>query len=161
MESSKNISNTLLLEIKRLKEENDMLKKELSENTVIESMNYMKDTYNSLEREYQNLKEEFDLILEKYDKIETDSNYLQKDAKFLYTIQTTTLQITILSLEKLRYLSDSIDHLLNKDKTSFDDFNIELNYIKTDIKNITSYMKTCRDVLESIPAKMLRLVHLT
>lgn len=157
MESSKQNINTLLLEIKRLREENSSLKNELSENTVIESMNYMKETYNTLEKNYQNIKEEFDIVLEKYEKIESDSTYLQKDAKLLFTIQTTVLQIIILTLERLRYLSDSLDHILNSKQNSIDDYIIDIGFLKTDMKNITSYMKTCKDVLESIPDKLLKL----
>lgn len=157
MESSKQNINTLLLEIKRLREENAVLKNELSENTVIESMNYMKETYNNLEKEYREIKEELDIMLEKYEKIESDSTYLKKDAKLLYTIQTTVLQIIILTLERLRYISDSLDHILNNKQNSIDDFFIDLGFFKTDMKNITSYMKTCKDVLESIPDKLLKL----
>lgn len=155
MESSKQNINTLLLEIKRLREENAVLKNELSENTVIESMNFMKETYNSLEKEYRDTKDELDIILEKYEKIESDTTFLRKDAKLLYTIQTTVLQIIILTLERLRYLSDSLDHI-NK-QNSIDDFFIDMGFFKTDIKTITSYMKTCKDVLESIPDKLLKL----
>lgn len=156
MESNKQNINTLLLEIKRLRDENSILKNELSENTVIESMNYMKETYNNLERNYQEIKEELDVVLEKYEKTENNSAYLQKDAKLLYTIQTTVLQIIILSLERLKYMTDSVDHVLNQKENSINDIIIDIGFLKTDIKNITSYMKTCKDVLETIPDKLIK-----
>lgn len=158
MESNKHNINTLLLEIKRLREENDHLKNELNENTVIESMNYMKETYNNLEKNYEDIKEEMDIILEKYEKLEINSIYMKKDAKLLYTMQTTVLQIIILTLERLRFVSDSIDNIINNHKqNTLNEFYVDVGFIKTDMKNITSYMKTCKDVLESIPDKLLRL----
>lgn len=161
MESSKPNINNLLSEIKRLREENSMLKNELNENTVIQSMNYMKETYNNLEKEYHDIKDEMDMILEKYEKLESSSIYIKKDGKLIYTIQTTVLQIVILTLERLRFVSDSLDNIINDKQNLLNEFYSDVGFIKSDIRNILSYMKTCKDILESIPDKLLQVENFT
>lgn len=147
----------LLSELESLRDENDDLKNQLRENTVIDSMNQMKDTYESLETEFERLKNELEDSTEKYETCQRDASYLRKDVNLLVTINTAILQIVNLDSTKL---SCTLSYLDNMTKSA-DDVNsrfliADLKYLKSQLKILQSYQKTCQDLLETLPQRLLR-----
>lgn len=153
-QANKQSLESLKFEYNKLKEEFTQLQLETQENTVIQSMKDMKETYTQLEakydilyEQYDNLKRSFEETLEEKEK--TKMNLYNSGQKLQKTtnLYKTLREIINLSSKKSEYMLFFVNNTLSqRDTTTKEELFIDLSYYKRHLISLNSYFDTMNDL---------------